>query len=238
MKGVTAPANHNTQERMAAEVSVTKTIRWNSRLEEYFANTGEKALCYAWCHKQAEALYSNRTVWIDIPVIVLSTLTGSVSVGSQSLFGDNAVAPVVIGGVVLLTSIMTTVSSYFAWARRAESHKQAGLSWAKLYRFLSVELALPRGERMTPTDLLKYVRTEYDQLMEKSPLLPRPVIASFRDKFKDMRDKVSFPEETNGLHNITVYSEATATPQTNAIPRASSAFPATEVIEVGLPTTS
>lgn len=219
----------------AAEVSVTKTIHWNSRLEEFFVETGEKALCYAWCHKQAEAMYSNRTVWIDIPVIVLSTLTGSVSVGSQSLFGDNAVAPVVIGGVVLLTSIMTTVSSYFAWARRAESHKQAGLSWAKLYRFLSVELALPRGERMSPTDLLKFVRTEYDQMMEKSPLLPRPVIVAFRDKFKDMKDKVAFPEETNGLHSISVYSEATATPQGPALPRAASAFPASETIDVGLP---
>lgn len=216
----------------SAEVSVTKQIHWNSRLEEFFADTGEKSLCYAWCHKQAEALYSNRTVWIDIPVIILSTLTGSVSVGSQSLFGDNAIAPVVIGGVVLLTSIMTTVSSYFAWARRAESHKQAGLAWAKLYRFLSVELALPRVERMSPTDLLKFVRTEYDQLMEKSPLLPRPVVSVFRDKFKDMRDKVAFPEETNGLHSISVYSDATATPQPGGIPRAVSNFPMSETIEI------
>lgn len=219
-----------------AETTATKTIHWNGRLEEFFADTGEKALCYAWTHKQAEALYSNRTVWIDIPVIILSTLTGSVSVGSQSLFGDNAIAPVVIGGVVLLTSIMTTVSSYFSWARRAEAHKQAGLSWAKLYRFLSVEMALPRDERMSPTDLLKYVRTEYDQLMEKSPLIPRPVINAFREKFKDMKDKVAFPEETNGLHNISVYSEATATPHDGAIPRAASAFPATAAtVNVGLP---
>jgi hypothetical protein len=220
-----------------AETSIIKTIHWNSRLEEFFVDTGEKSLCYSWCHKQSESVYSNRTVWIDIPVIILSTLTGSMSVGSQSLFGDSSVAPVVIGGVVLLTSIMTTVSSYFSWARRAEAHKQASLSWAKLYRFLSVELALPRDERMSPTDLLKYVRTEYDQLMEKSPLIPRPVVAAFRDRFKDMKDKVAFPEETNGLHSISVYSEATATPQSSAIPRAASAFPASEVVHVGLPTT-
>ena len=224
---------------MAAETSVTKTITWNSRLEEFFVEAGEKALCYTWAHKQAETLYSNRTVWIDIPVICLSTITGSVSVGSQSLFGDNAVAPVVIGGVVLFTSILTTISSYFAWARRAESHKQAGLAWAKLYRFLSVELALPRDERLSPTDMLKFVRTEYDQLMEKSPLLPLPVISAFREKFKHMKDIVSFPEETNGLHSITVYSTATATPRdaAGAIPRAPSSFPAAEAVavDIGLP---
>jgi hypothetical protein len=223
---------------MSAETSVTKTIHWNSRLEEFFAEAGEKALCYTWCHKQAETLYSNRTVWIDIPVICLSTITGSVSVGSQSLFGDNAIAPVVIGGVVLLTSIMTTVSSYFAWARRAESHKQAGLAWAKLYRFLSVELALPREERLSPTDMLKFVRTEYDQLMEKSPLLPRPVINVFREKFKDNQETIAFPEETNGLHSISVYSIATATPPAGAIPHVTSAFPVSEAIAIDIPATN
>jgi hypothetical protein len=207
-----------------AEVSVSKTIHWNSRLEEYFSETGERANAYAWCHKQAEALYSKRTVIIDIPVIILSTITGSLSVGSQSLFGESATAPVAIGAVVLLTSIMATVSSYFSWARRAEAHKQAALSWAKLYRFLAVELALPRAERLSPQDLLKFVRTETDNLMEKSPMIPRPIINMFRDRFKDTKDTVAWPTECNGLHNIVVYSAETATPQ-KPIPRAESAFP-------------
>lgn len=215
-----------------AEITSSKTIHWNSRLEKYFSDTGERANAYAWCHKQAEALYSKRTVFIDIPVIVLSTVTGSLSVGSQSLFGESPSAPVAIGAVVLFTSILATVSSYFSWSRRAEAHKQASLSWAKLYRFLEVELALPREERLSAQDLLKFVRTETDTLMEKSPLIPRPIINIFRERFKDTKDTIAHPNECNGLHNIVVYSSATATPRDDHVgmARAESAFPATEAV--------
>ena len=45
-------------------------VSWNSRLEEYFASTGEKAHCLSILHKQAEAVYNQRKNFIDIPVIV------------------------------------------------------------------------------------------------------------------------------------------------------------------------
>jgi hypothetical protein len=144
---------------MSSEQNITTTISWNKRLEKYFTDTGEKAHCLAWIHRKAEEMYSSRSVWIDLPVIILGTLNGAVSVGSTSLFGDSRFAPVGVGVVALLTAILTTIGSYFAWNRRAEGHRISTLSYAKLYRFLAIEMALPRCERMTPNDLLKYVKT-------------------------------------------------------------------------------
>jgi hypothetical protein len=48
---------------------------------------------------------------------------------------------------------------------------------------------------MTPNDLLKYVKTEYDRLSEISPLIPPNVIREFKDKFSD----------ANGLHPIQIF---------------------------------
>jgi hypothetical protein len=67
-------------------------------------------------------------------------------------------------------------------------------------------MALPRDERMTPADLLKYCKEQYDRLSEISPLIPPRIIADFKTKFKDLKD-VSFPEEANGLHPIIVFTE-------------------------------
>jgi hypothetical protein len=176
-------------------------IHWNDRLEEYFAATGEKAHCFSWLHKRAEEAFSRKSIFIDLPVIVLSTLNGAVSVGSSSLFGNNEMASVGVGAVALLTAILSTIGSYFAFSRRAESHRAAALNYAKLYRFLSVELSLPRRERMPVESLLKYIKTEYDRLSEISPLIPPAILDSFRKKFRDIHD-IAIPEECNGLHAI------------------------------------
>jgi hypothetical protein len=198
---------------MSAEQTYTTIISWNSRLEEYFAQTGEKASCLSWLHKKAEELYSNRSVVIDLPVIILSTLNGAVSVGSDSLFGGSQYASVGVGIVALLTAILSTIGSYFAWSRRAEGHRISALNYAKLYRFLSIEMSLPRPERMSPNDLLKYVKTEYDRLSEISPLVPPRIIDLFKQRFSNAKyDDISKPEDANGLHPIIVYTRSDITP--------------------------
>jgi hypothetical protein len=194
---------------MSSDLAASRTLHWNSRLEEYFTETGEKAHCYSWLHKRSEELYSGRTIFIDLPVIILGTLNGAVSVGSDSLFGGSQYASVCVGAVALLTAILSTVGSYFAWARRSEGHRIASINYAKLYRFLSVEMSLPRAERMSPQDLLKYVKQEYDRLAEISPLIPSTIIGVFRQRFSEGKyAEIAKPEDTNGLTPIIVYKGA------------------------------
>lgn len=187
---------------------IMSEINWNVKLEEYFASTGEKANCFTWLHKKAEEFYSASSIWIDLPVIILGVLNGATSIGSQSLFGDSQYASVGIGAVALLTSILNTIGSYFSWSRRAEAHKISSIQYAKLYRFISIQMSLPRNERLSPADLLKYVKEQYDRLSEISPLIPPKIIAEFKQRFKDVKD-ITMPEETNGLHAIYIYDEAT-----------------------------
>lgn len=139
-------------------------------------------------------------------MIILGTLNGAVSVGSDTLFGGSQFSSVGIGIAVINAAILSTIGSYFAWSRRSEGHRISSLNYAKLYRFLSIEMALPRDERMTPNDLLKYVKTEYDRLSEISPLIPVIINETFRLKFSDPKyDNISKPEDTNGLHPIIIY---------------------------------
>jgi hypothetical protein len=53
------------------------------------------------------------------------------------------------------------------------------------------------------------VRVEYDRFAETSPLIPPGVIALFRERFANdpKYAEITFPEETNGLHAVTVYRE-------------------------------
>jgi len=185
--------------------SISDQISWTPVLEAYLAETGEKSLGYAWIHEQAERLYSARRTWIDLPVVVGSGVIGFLSAGSNTLFNDPQMSSIYLGVGSLVVGVLNTVGSYFAWSRRAEGHRIAALSYAKLYRFLRVEMGLPRSERMRPGDLLKMVKNEIDRLAETSPPHPPQIISQFQSRFKT--ETVAKPESTNGLHKVTVYDK-------------------------------
>lgn len=188
-------------------MSEVGSVTWNENLEKYFADTGEKANCLAWVHKRAEELYSHRRTFVDIPVIVISSVTGFLSASSTSLFeGQEKMSSILLGVASLLVSVINTTGTYFGWAKRAEAHRLSAIQYARLYRFLAIELGLPREERMTPSDLLKYTKDHYDRLQEVSPLIPPELVKEFKRKFGTLKE-ISQPSELNGLEKVTVYRD-------------------------------
>jgi hypothetical protein len=182
-------------------------VTWNTRLEEYFVEQGEQAHGLSLLHKQAEALYSYRKTFIEIPVIVISSVTGFLSVGSTSMFqGQEMASSISLGILSLMVSVFQTVGTYFGWARRAEGHRLSSIQYARLHRFLKIEMSLPRDQRQTPGELLKYVRDATDRLQEISPLVPQLVIAAYKSAYGKVTD-ISHPPETNGLEKIEVFIE-------------------------------
>jgi hypothetical protein len=109
-----------------------------------------------------------------------------------------------LGMMSLFVGVLNTTGSYFGWSRRTEGHRISSIHYAKLYRFIHVEMSLPRDERMSPQDLLKYVKDQYDRLQEVSPLIPESVIRLFNHRFQHETD-ISKPEEANGLEKIEIY---------------------------------
>lgn len=183
-------------------------VTWNTRLEEFFASSGEKAHCLSMMHKQAEALYSRRRNFIDLPVIIGSGVIGFLNAGSSTMFEDPKISSVALGVGSLVVGILQTINTYFNWSKRAEGHRISSIQYSKLYRFLSIEMSLPRDERMTPSDLLKQVRDTYDRLQEISPLLPQEVIHAFKKKYGGESYKdISRPSEMNGLEKVVIYTE-------------------------------
>jgi len=180
-------------------------VSWNSQLEKIIAEEGERSLCFSWLHDRAEKRYAYLSTYITLPSIVLATVSGSASIGIGQFIPDPKIGNTVIGIFTLTVAILTTVQSYFAWAKRSESHRISAISYKKLYRFILIELALARSERMAAKDMLKMVRDDAQRLAEISPQIPDPIIADFKKKFGDTTPEVTKPEITNGLDPIYVY---------------------------------
>jgi len=178
---------------------------YNSHLEQLVASEGEKALSYQWLHDQAEKVFSRWTNCIALPVIILSTLSGTAAIGQSTLFGDSPMSSVGIGLVSILVGILNTISQHFGVAKRAEGHRIASITYGKLYRLISVELSLPREQRMAADQFIKVVRDQIDRLAETSPPIPESIIAAYKARFAPLPTGISIPECCNGLHKIDIH---------------------------------
>jgi hypothetical protein len=181
-------------------------IHWNSQLERVISDEGERSLCFSWLHSKSEKRFSKLNIYISLPVIIMSTLAGSASIGSKTLFDNAEGSNIGIGIISLSVGLLNTVSSFFAWAKRSEAHRIASITYQKIYRFILIELSLPRKERMAAKDMLKVVRDQCDRLQETSPQIPDIVIQEFKEKFGKTTPDLKKPEITNGLDPIYIYN--------------------------------
>lgn len=181
-------------------------VHWNSQLERVISDEGERSLCFSWLHSKSEKRFSKLNIYISLPVIIMSTLAGSASIGSKTLFDNAEGSNIGIGIISLSVGVLNTVSSFFAWAKRSEAHRIASITYQKIYRFILIELSLPRKERMAAKDMLKVVRDQCDRLQETSPQIPDIVIQEFKDKFGKSTPDLKKPEITNGLDPIYIYN--------------------------------
>ena len=181
---------------------------WTSDLEDFLKALGEKSLCLSILHKYSEQHFSYKSTMIDLPVIVLSTLCGSLTLSAKNMFGEEMEndALKIVGGLSLFTSILATIQSYFAYNRCAENHRISQISYSQLYRFLKVQLGLPRKQRMAPSNLLKVTMSSFERLTETSNLIPVSISVKFKKEYKKEKT-VSRPSEVNGLESIKVHME-------------------------------
>jgi hypothetical protein len=193
----------------SATVSVddTRGIEWNEALEELLCDEAEKCAGLAWLHGHSEVYYQQKNNFLQIPIIVLSTVTGAASVGSGSLFPGNAgTASVILGGVSILVSILGTLNSHYAFAKKAEGHKIGHVQYSQIHRTIHIEMSLPRSQRMAPKQVLRYIKDDLKRLMETIPRVPDEIIAKYKKEIIPASGSVSHPDITNGIHRVEMYA--------------------------------
>lgn len=186
---------------------IKKLNYWSNETEDLLAEWSEKASCFRWLHCRCEKKYKARYYMFSIPVIILSTLTGAANVGMDSFVNDNnkSMASAIVGGVNIFAGILSTLQNFLKVAELMESHRNASVSWSKLGRNISIELALDKDKhRSKCSDFLAICRAEYDRLIEQSPMIDDDIIITFKRKFK--KYKVSKPAICNGLDKCVIHS--------------------------------
>ena len=162
---------------------------WTVEHENILIEWADKAMCFRWLHSKAHIMFSSLNTWYTIPVIVISTLTGTanfaqdrVPVQYQNLFS------MVVGGFNILAGIITTIQQFLKVTQLNEAHRVSSIAWDKFYRNIKIELSKHPDERTDVSHMIKLCKEEFDRLMETSPIIPDKVVNQFTSTFKKMEN--------------------------------------------------
>lgn len=161
-------------------------VEWTPEHEQILIEWADKAMCYRWLHSKANAMFSSLNAWYTIPVIVISTLTGTANFAQervppmyQSLF------VMVVGGFNILAGIITTIQQFLKITQLNEAHRVSAIAWDKFYRNIKIELAKHPIERIDVRQMIKMSKEEFDRLMETSPNIPEKIVGQFHSHFNN-----------------------------------------------------
>ena len=176
-----------------------KTVQWNTALETVIKKEGEQSQSLFLLHHMASMWASNRNDYIQIPAIILASLTGFLSATS------NLLPPIAIGAMSLSVGILNTVNSYFRFSQRSESHRITSQMYLKAYKNLETELALPIYQREDAVKLLSNLRDTMAKIADIAPAIPQKIIENYKNNVK--MNNTAQPILANGLDPIIVFKE-------------------------------
>ena len=182
------------------EIVPFKEQEWRSEHELIMVEWADKAMCYRWLHTRSHHAYSRTNTWFTIPVIIMSTLTGTANF-AQDRFSENIkpYAQMGIGAVNIFAGILTTIAQFLKIGELNEAHRVSSISWDKFYRNIKVELAKSRDERTNVGHMLKMCKEEFDRLMETSPSINEKIIKMFNTTFPTRKPNI-VDDVDNDIH--------------------------------------
>jgi hypothetical protein len=216
--------NANTTAAITAAITDTSSVdyvhcEWTTDHEDILIEWADKAMCYNWLHTRAHAMYSKLNYSYTIPVIIISTLTGTANFAQarvpilyQGYFG------MIVGFFNILAGIITTIQQFLKITQLNEAHRVSGIAWDKFYRNIKIEIARHPDERMNVNQLIKMSKEEFDRLIETCPDIPDKIINEFKTVFKGNfeYDEIVKPELCGQLVSTERYRNQWSTSENRA----------------------
>lgn len=158
---------------------------WTTEQELILKTFAEKSACYRYLNYDSYIYYKTIDQRFSLPIIVLSTLAGSASLGGNNLPEWSRYITLCSAIVNIITGIMGTVQRFLNTSELTAQHFTSSVEFGRLSRDISVTLTLPRDDRSV--DGVKFLETcanEYNRLVDQSAAPPKFILRHFEKKFK------------------------------------------------------
>ena len=174
------------------------TIVYGRDVEHLLKTNAEECESLSILHRFSYEKYNQRSNYINIPVIILSSAIGfatGIDIGYEKM-------NIILGIGSIFVGIIKSIDSYFQLQKRAESHRLCSLQYGQINKKIAIELALPRGQRINAKDMLGLIKTDMKNLADIAPLIDKDTINKYNVLYTETN--VHKPNMVNGLSPVNI----------------------------------
>jgi hypothetical protein len=189
-----------------ASIETNKNITWDDAIEKILSELGDEAQINAYLHKKAQEHFTIKNIKFQLPIIVLSALSGTGNFISANFPAYSEYIILGVGGVSIFTSIISSVAQFLQVSQLSENHRMSYLSWEKFHSTIKFQLNKRRIARDNIKDFIGLIIPEYQRLKEISADIPKHILESIKNNKKKLKD-MQVPYMLNGFHPVKPYQE-------------------------------
>ena len=186
---------------------MTDIIDYNTDLEYLLKIHAEECESFSILHRYSYEKYNERSNYINIPVIILSSAIGfatGIDIGYDKM-------NIILGVSSIFVGIIKSIDTYFQLGKRSESHRLCSLQFQQINKKIMIELSLKRDQRISAKDMLQIIKTDIKNLQDIAPLIDEEIVKIFKKNYGErdvVSGKITFnahtPNLCNGLTEVTV----------------------------------
>jgi hypothetical protein len=186
---------------------MTDKIDYNTDLEYLLKIHAEECESFSILHRYSYEKYNERSNYINIPVIILSSAIGfatGIDIGYDKM-------NIILGVSSIFVGIIKSIDTYFQLGKRSEAHRLCSLQFQQINKKIMIELSLKRDQRISAKDMLQIIKTDIKNLQDIAPLIDEEIVKMFKKNYGEVDSntgKIIFnahtPNLCNGLTEVTV----------------------------------
>ena len=118
----------NSKKKSGKDEQSVKPVKWTKDHEKILIDWADKAMCYRWLHSKSNYKLSKINTYFTIPVIVMSTITGTANFAADRVPEDyRGYYSMIIGGVNIFAGIITTIQQFLKIGELNEAHRVSSI---------------------------------------------------------------------------------------------------------------
>ena len=189
----------------STEVQPPRQKYWKKTDENLLEEWADHGKSFRWMHEQARLKFWKKNIQFQVPVIILSTLTGAANFAQERVSPEyQGYYAITVGFFNIIAGIIATIQTFLKVSESLEGHRVASVAWGKYYHNVKTELQKEPEDREDVVDFMKYAKMEYEKLVEQSPPIPPAIVDRLKSNVNKSEVHVHLPPNAGVFERIEI----------------------------------
>jgi len=190
---------------MTTEIQSPRQKYWKPTDEKLLEEWADHGKSFRWMHEQSRVKFWKRNIQFQVPVIILSTLTGAANFAQERVPVEyQGYYAIIVGFFNIIAGIIATIQTFLKVSESLEGHRVASVAWGKYYHNVKTELQKEPEDREDVVDFMKYAKMEYEKLVEQSPPIPPEIVNRLKENVGKSNVHVHLPPNAGVFERIEI----------------------------------